>query len=453
MKRSWFSGLRARFVVLVFLAVLPALGLLLYTASDQRRLAVSEAEQELVRLARLASADQGRLIEGTRQFLVVLARLPEVRAADPACAAFLADLLARFPFYANLGTIAPDGALVCSAVPPPEPTNLADRAYFRNAIETQDFAIGEYQIGRITGKATLNAGYPILAADRVEGVVFAALDLAWLNQFAAQARLPPESVLTVLDRRGTVLIRYPDPEPWVGRSLAGNPVVETILGGGTDVTEGRGEDGGTFLYAFAPLAGAGPEASAYLSIAIPERSTVAEADRRFRRNLAGLGLAGVLALVAAWVGGDVFARKDTDALKTVVRRFYAAFGTGDLALLHEVVAPEYVDRTPAPGQEPGAAGLDQAVVAFRDAFPDGGLVVDDLVAEGDQVVARVTLHGTQTGEFFGVPPTGEAMTAEGIETFRLVGGRIVESWSLFGALRPAPDAASLPDEAGDRAPA
>lgn len=430
------SSLRVRAVLLVLLAVLPALGLLFYTASAERQSARDEAQEDARRFARLAASDETRLIESTRQLLVVLARFPTLRGADPAaCDALLADLLAQFPLYANLGSIAPDGNLLCSAVPAQRPTNLGDRAYVQRALAAGEFALGEYQIGRITGRASLNAALPVLdGGDNVQSLVFAALDLTWLNQFAERAELPPDSVLTVLDRSGTVLVRDPEPEQWIGRSLVGTPVVTTILTQGSGVTETRDEDGEEQIYAFVPLSGAVAEPAGYLSVSTPYAAAVANANDTFRRNLARLGLVGVVALVAAWVGSDLFARKDADANRKVVCAVYEAFNAGNLDALDEAVAPNFVDHDPIPDQAPGLEGLRQVVAWFRDAFPDGRITADELIAEGDRVVARVTLEGTQTGAFGGLAPTGEFVSAEGIEVFRLAGGKVTESWSLFGAL-------------------
>jgi hypothetical protein len=96
-----------------------------------------------------------------------------------------------------------------------------------------------------------------------------------------------------------------------------------------------------------------------------------------------------------------------------------------------------------PGQPAGLLGLKQAVGEFRAAFPDGEMVVDDLVAEGDRVVARVTMSGTHRGEYAGMPGTGRAVRAEGIEIFRVAHGKIAEGWSRFvlplAMIEDAPD--------------
>jgi predicted ester cyclase len=163
---------------------------------------------------------------------------------------------------------------------------------------------------------------------------------------------------------------------------------------------------------------------------------VATANEAFDDNLAWLGLVTALALVAAWVGGDLLVQRDSEANKTIVRRMYDAFTSGTVDQLDEVVDHDFVDHDPLPGQAPGLLGLRQAVGFFRAAFPDGRLEIDDLIAEGDKVVAHIRVTGTQVGAFRDIPPSAEAVTAEGVETFRINRGKIVEGWSSFGRLTP-----------------
>ena len=100
------------------------------------------------------NASYERLIEDARQLLMSLARLSAVRDRNrAACNALFADLLTQHSSYANLGVVDADGNVFCSAVPITDQVYLGDRVYFRRALETRDFAIGEYQVGRITGKA------------------------------------------------------------------------------------------------------------------------------------------------------------------------------------------------------------------------------------------------------------------------------------------------------------
>ena len=92
MARWSFHSLRTLLVLLVLLAVTPALVLILYTASEQRRVAAAQAQDEALRLARIVSSQQQRFIEGARQLLMALAKRPDVRHARAgACTTAFAD--------------------------------------------------------------------------------------------------------------------------------------------------------------------------------------------------------------------------------------------------------------------------------------------------------------------------------------------------------------------------
>src|SRR5215510_5087371 len=246
MARFSFASLRARVLLLVLIAVIPALGLTLYTNLEERQLRKAQVQEQAMRLSRIVSADHERLIEEARRLLVNLARIPAVRDRNRAsCNALFADLLTRHSSYANLGVATADGNTFCSALPMTGPVYAGDRAFFQRALETRDFAIGDYQVGRITHKASVNFGYPVLDdAGHVGAVVFAALDLAWLNELASQAALPPGSMLTVIDRNGAILSRYPDDGKWVGKLMPEPLVLKAILtqkGNGT--IDAPGTDG------------------------------------------------------------------------------------------------------------------------------------------------------------------------------------------------------------------
>ncbi|HLC42019.1 MAG TPA: ATP-binding protein [Methylomirabilota bacterium] len=326
MARLFFSSLRVRLLLLVLLAVIPALGLTLYTNLEERQLRKQHVQEHALRLSRIVSADHERLIEDARQLLVTLARLGAVRDRNrAACNALFADLLTQHSSYANLGVIDAGGNVFCSALPMTRPVNVADRAWFERAARTRDFAIGEYQIGRITGKATINFGYPVLDdAGRVRAVVFAALDLAWLNELASQAGLPPGSVLTAIDRHGTILSRYPDQAKWVGKLLPESLVLKAIAAQqGSGTTEAPGADGIPRLFSFAPFGGAPQSAGAHVSVGIPTAVAFAGANQILARNLVALGLVAGLALGAAWVGGNLFIVRQVQALVGATKRLAA----------------------------------------------------------------------------------------------------------------------------------
>ena len=120
----------------------------------------------------------------------------------------------------------------------------------------------------------------------------------------------------------------------------------------------------------------------------------------------------------------------TEENKAVIRRYVEALNKQDLAVALECCAPDYVwHGARRYGVSPDLAGFKQLCTAWWTAFPDVHIVVEDLIAEGDKVVARVTFRGTHQGEFMGVPPTGKQVSWTGIAIDRFEAGKFVEGWA------------------------
>jgi steroid delta-isomerase-like uncharacterized protein len=115
--------------------------------------------------------------------------------------------------------------------------------------------------------------------------------------------------------------------------------------------------------------------------------------------------------------------------KTVVRRFYEGLNTRNLAVIDELIAPDFVDHSAPPGHLPGPQGMHQTVTMFLSAFPDLHWTIEDAVAEGNKVVLRLTARGTHRGAFQGIPPTGKQVTVTGLIISRLADGKIAEEWA------------------------
>ena len=120
--------------------------------------------------------------------------------------------------------------------------------------------------------------------------------------------------------------------------------------------------------------------------------------------------------------------------KAIARRAYDAINRIDLDALEEMVDSDITDHDPAPGQGPGLEGVKQYFSALHAAFPDVHMDVEDMIAEGEKVVARVSVSGTHQGEFLGIEPTGNRVTIKGIDILRITDGRVVEHWGNFDDL-------------------
>jgi steroid delta-isomerase-like uncharacterized protein len=121
--------------------------------------------------------------------------------------------------------------------------------------------------------------------------------------------------------------------------------------------------------------------------------------------------------------------------KQVYRRWFEeVVSGGDLALADELLASNYALHFPGAPGPVDREGHKQLVMMFRSAFPDWRESVEDVIAEGDKVVIRVTGRGTHEGEFQGIPPTGTQVTATGVGIGRIENGRIAEAWAAYDAL-------------------
>ncbi len=121
--------------------------------------------------------------------------------------------------------------------------------------------------------------------------------------------------------------------------------------------------------------------------------------------------------------------------KAIVRRFWGVWEEGNIDLVDELLAPDYINHTPAsPDQPTGPEGVKGVVAMFRSAIPDLRVIVEDMIAEGDKVAVRYTLEGTHEGELFGVPPTGRRLSIKSISVERVSDGKIREHWRVTDSL-------------------
>ena len=295
-----------RLILLVFIAVVPALILILHNAKHDRDVSAERIQEDAQRIVEIAASRQTRFIDSARQLLAVLAEVPEVASGDSmACNRFMKGLTDRYSVYWNLGRIDAEGNLVCSAIGFSGTLNLADRSYFRRVKDSKDFAIGDYQIGKVTNRGSVDFGYPILnRSGEVEGVIYAALDLTWLTHLSAEARLPEGASLSILDSQGTILARFPDPEKWAGRPVPDAPLFQLLQLGNRVTQELVGVDGVKRLYAFTILSEKPQAGRIYVVVGIPKEIAFAQINRTLHWNLGWLGVACLLALATAWFIGN-----------------------------------------------------------------------------------------------------------------------------------------------------
>lgn len=123
--------------------------------------------------------------------------------------------------------------------------------------------------------------------------------------------------------------------------------------------------------------------------------------------------------------------READGVLAAVRRLpFEAFGRGDLTVLDEVLAPDFVDHSFAPGMPQHADGVREVIGRLRRAMPDLEITLDIELRDGDYVVHHTHGHGTNTGPAFGQEPTGKRAVWAETHIYRTRGPVVVEHWGV-----------------------
>ncbi|HSS79149.1 MAG TPA: ester cyclase [Thermoanaerobaculia bacterium] len=135
----------------------------------------------------------------------------------------------------------------------------------------------------------------------------------------------------------------------------------------------------------------------------------------------------------------------TERFKSIVQRLVVeAQQDGHLAVVDEILSPEFVDHTPLQGVPPTRDGVKVLFAALQAAFPDLRVTIHDQVAEEDRVVTRKTLAGTHNGAFLGVPATGKQVSMDVIDVLRFSGDQVTDHWAAFDQLSLLVQMGALP---------
>ncbi|MFA6000912.1 MAG: ester cyclase [Thermoleophilia bacterium] len=139
-----------------------------------------------------------------------------------------------------------------------------------------------------------------------------------------------------------------------------------------------------------------------------------------------------------------------DENKALAHRYLEeVYGKGNLDIVDECLDRDVEDHEEFGDQKPaGLVGIKELVMAFRAAFPDINVTIEDLVAEGDRVFIRANWEGTHKGEFMGISPTGKRIFFSSMDEIRISDGKIKEHWGITDTIALATQlgAISMEDE-------
>jgi len=313
-------SLRSRLYLLIFLTALPAFALVIFSDFEARRLAALEAHAQNLQFARTVAEKEESLIEITHLLLMSLGQDMEGRLGEEvACQDLFEAVLKKYPRYAQAGAASPDGRVLCGGRPAVPRASVAKESWFASAMRSGEFSIGQYEFVSHIKNAVLGFAMPVRNdGGEVNAVIFAMLDLGWLNRLVSRSNLPRGSNVSIVDRSGVVLAHYPDPEAWVGKSERAMELFSRVVLQG--VTRGEGLNDEPLIYAFTELPSARDSEPVSVIVGIPAERVFAAANRIFWRNLAFLILALVVSLFIAWLGSARFLLRPLRSLGAAAAR-------------------------------------------------------------------------------------------------------------------------------------
>ena len=322
-----FHSIRATLLLLVLLAVLPALAIVLHTGATLRNTVVDNAERYALHQVQAMAAHHERVIENARLLLMTLAATREIRELEQTAATpLLGDLLARHAAYASLALLDVSGTIVASAPARQSlPVNLTASPLFRNALQTKAFTVGEYTLLEEQHRVVVQFAQPVLR-DGVDpaGLLIASFDLNYFGQIFADLHLPEQSVFTLTDARGIRLTRFPETGKYTW--VQDLPQMVARMSGPSEqgTFKETGVDGVRRLYGFKRLPFQGASfPSLMIRLGIPVDKALAEAKSVMVRNILLLILAALLALVTAWFAGEFTIMRRLNPLMAATRELEA----------------------------------------------------------------------------------------------------------------------------------
>ncbi|HYA13496.1 MAG TPA: PAS domain S-box protein [Syntrophales bacterium] len=330
MKFSLFRSIRAQLLLVVLLAALPALVIVIYSGVTRLQSDTETAQMDALRVLQSLAYDHEHSVESTRQFLMTLAKLPDVRNQNAtACNNLFRKLHKENPTYTTILAANAEGMVFANALPF-TPYSVKQRKYFQDSLRTKKFSVGEYMIGLASGQPALPFALPVMdSKGRIKTVVITGINLARYGQMFTKTNLPEGSEFEIFDHKNILLYKSHEPE----KSLGTTDWPEMIRYMSAQPEEGIytavGVDGIKRLYTYKRFY-LKDSASPYLfmRVGIPEAQALSRARNTLFINVALMCAAFIMAMVLAWFPGKIIIIRRLNKLADAAQRL----GNGDLTV-------------------------------------------------------------------------------------------------------------------------
>ncbi|HEY9162094.1 MAG TPA: PAS domain S-box protein [Desulfomonilia bacterium] len=305
--KSWLSGLRFRLMVLVILAMVPVSLLMFTRIIIERNENILKIKKDGLKTAELSASGAARLVEGCRQLLLSLAYSSElIKQNIQMETELIQNLGMATQEYLMIGICDPEGLIISSSVPADKRIYVHDREWFKRLQKSKDFSVGDYQVGRITGKPGITFGYPIISdnsAGKPAASVFVTLDQRVLNLLINKIVLPKGSLVNLIDRNGIIITRNPDNELLQGKSSMGFKEFRRAGKKPGEYVEAIGTDGNKRLFTFIYVPGS--DDGLFVGVGLSLNQIYRDTRKNMITGFIWLGLSMAVAFIFVWFATDI----------------------------------------------------------------------------------------------------------------------------------------------------
>jgi len=326
MPRNKKTSIRVRLLLLVGLVSMATLSIFSYFAISERNELLTSASEDVFNKAKRIALEQNKIIDFAQSLENILIQvdtlgvLSNVQSCEKILYALRQDTR-----LTNIVFASPNGDVICSATAPYLRRNIADREYFQKAITSNQVVIGEPIKGRLTGKW----GIPISKGVRdksgkIKNILIVTIDPLWINNELSQQN-SGDSRAGLIDSKGIVLARYPDPDNWIGHDASHTKFFSDLIAqGGKGAIESLGFDGINRIYGVAHFAEttSGP---IYLWIGIAKDSVTNRVNRDFAWTISGCLILTLVFFGVVWIGSEKLLLRPITVISDVARKL----GRGD----------------------------------------------------------------------------------------------------------------------------
>ncbi|PZA10915.1 GGDEF domain-containing protein [Rhodopseudomonas palustris] len=314
-------GIRARLVVLALILVCPLMLDRVRLLEQTRAAQLAAMTKEISTLAQRTADAEREVISSVEAVLKSAAYVHAAAAqAGRGCSILRASLRVDLPSIRMLMVADPDGVVRCSTASMFVGSDISDRPYFRKALETRDFVVSDFLVGRQTQKGTILAAYPVSAIDTgKEAVIVAGINLDWLSDMMSNLAGRTGVSAALIDGEGTVLATPPDERSLIGKKLNRLALLPAMAENPQGQQAAIIRDEAGRLLSISRI----PGTSARLVVTIDESKVSAGINHEIRTAYLQLALVCLFVLLGALIAAERLIVQPISVLTAVAKRFAA----------------------------------------------------------------------------------------------------------------------------------